>query len=180
MRENIHKTLGAVLASFFNNPPTSHVIASPECGGSHRILFFSTEDRSRATNYCWPDLVIMQNNEARVIVEMEQCGIVSPGKIGSKLLPVLLSSCVCNEDINGGTIAISRGAALIQVVNTTLLKPATRKLRQYQNLETDIRGLLPIGCISRYFLFPVLPDPAPPYAIDKYYPLLEAINVSLS
>jgi hypothetical protein len=175
-----NKTLGAVLVSFFNNPPTSHVIAAPECGGGHRIQFFSAGTRSRGTNYCWPDLVIIQNNKVRVIVELEQSGIVSAGKISSKLIPVLLSSCACNEDIDGGTIAISREATLIQVVNTTLLKPVTRKLRQYENLEADIRGLLPLGCIARYFLFSVLPDNAPPYDLEKYYPVLEAINQSLT
>ena len=179
-RENIHKTLAVVVGSFFHNPPSSHVIFAPECGGGHRILFFSSETRSRATNYCWPDLVIIQKNEARIIVEVEQSGIVSPAKIGSKLLPVLLSSCLRNEDIDSGTIPISRGATLIQVVNTELLKPATRKLRQYENLEADIRRLLPIGCITHYFLLPVLADPAPPYGIEKYYPLLEAVNQSLN
>ena len=52
MRENIHKSLAAVLSSlFFHNPPTSHVVLDPECGGSHKIQLFSPGPNSRTTNY---------------------------------------------------------------------------------------------------------------------------------
>ena len=99
MRENIHQTIAAVLALLFHNPPTSHVITAPECGGNHRIRLFSTQSRSRATNYCWPDLAIAQDGEIRVILEIEDAGIVSPGRIGGKLLPVSLSTCLLNEEV---------------------------------------------------------------------------------
>jgi hypothetical protein len=41
---------------------------------------------------CWPDIAITQNGEIRVILEIEQTGIVSLGKIGGKLLPASMST----------------------------------------------------------------------------------------
>lgn len=179
MRENIHKTIAAILTPLFHNPPTSHVILAPECGGNHRIRLFSTQDKSRATNYCWPDLAIAQNGEIRVILEIEDAGIVSPGRIGGKLLPVSLSTRLLNEEIGRDSVSISREVTFMQVVNTASLQPATRKLLQYENLEADIRNMLPLGCVARYFLIPVLADDAPPFGMAKYDTLLDAINESL-
>lgn len=180
MRENIHQTIAAVLASIFHNPPASFVISAPECGGNHRIRLFSTQSRSRATNYCWPDLAITQDGEVRVILEIEDAGIISPGRIGGKLLPVSLSSFLLNEEVGSESVSISREVTFIQVVNTALLQPATRKLLQYENLEADIRGVLPLGCVVRYFLIPVLADDAPPFGTAKYDVLLSALNDTLT
>jgi hypothetical protein len=39
---------------------------------------------------------------------------------------------------------MAQEVTFIQVVNTAELKPATRKLRQYENLQADIRRLVPM------------------------------------
>jgi hypothetical protein len=178
--ENIHKTLAVILTALFHNPPTSHVVLAPECGGRHRIRLFSSGPKSRATNYCWPDIAITQNGESRVVLEIEQAGSVSPGKIGSKLLPVAPSTYLCNEEVCLHPVSISRETTFIQVVNTASLPPATRKLLQYENLEGGIRNILPLGCIARYFLIPVVADDTPPFGTAKYGTVLDAINDSLT
>lgn len=180
MRENIHETLAAILGSLFHNPPTAHVISAPECGGNHRIRLFSPRLKSRATNYCWPDVAITQNGESRVILEIEQTGIVSPAKIGGKLLPVSMSTYLCNDEVGRHPVSISRETTFIQVINTASLPPATRKLLQYENLEGGIRNILPLGCIARYFLIPIAADDAPPFRTAKYDVVLAAINDSLT
>jgi hypothetical protein len=149
---NLHIIVADLLTPF-NNPPISHVALAPECGGRHRIRLFSTERKSRATNYCWPDGAIIRDAQARVILEIEQGGIVSPAKIGSKLLPIALSNYLIHEDF-ARPIPMGHDVTFIQVVNTALLRPSTRKLIQYGNLEADIRKLLPLGCVARYFLIP--------------------------
>jgi len=174
--ENLHRTISAVLASLFHNPPKSLVISAPECGGSHRIRLFSTQPRSRATNYCWPDLAITQNGEVRFILEIEDAGIVSPGRIGGKLLLVSLSASLLHEDAGRDSVYISREVTFIQVVNTASLQPATRKLLQYENLEADIRGVLPLGWVARYFLFPIAAEGTPPFSTNKFDALLSTIN----
>ena len=176
MSENLHKTLAAVVSSLFHNPPTSQVVLAPECGGSHRIQLFSSGVRSRATNYCWPDVAIIQNGEVRVILEIEQAGIVSPGRIGSKLAPVTLSTYLCSEEVGCHPVPISRETTLIQVVNTACLRPATRKILQYGNFEGDIRKLLPLGCIHHYFLFPIVGENTHPFDSGKYDDILWAIH----
>jgi hypothetical protein len=113
-------------------------------------------------------------------LEIEQTGIVSPGKIGSKLLPVAPSTYLCNEEIGLHPVPLSRETTFIQIVNTALLRPATRKLLQYQNLEGDIRNILPVGCVARYFLFPVVAEDAPPFGTAKYDAVLDVINDSLT
>jgi hypothetical protein len=179
VKENIHETLAAILRSLFHNPPNAHVISAPECSGCHRIRLFAQGLKSRATNYCWPDIVITQGVESRVVLEIEQTGIVSPAKIAGKRLPVSLSTHLCNEEIGIRPISISRKTTFIQVVNTASLQPSSRKLLQYQNLQADIRNILPLGCIVRYFLVPVVADEAPPFGTAKYDILLDAINDSL-
>ena len=178
--ENIHNTLAVILTALFHNPPTSHVVLAPECGGRHRIRLFSSGPKSRATNYCWPDVGITQNTEVRAIVEIEQTGIVSPGKVGSKLLPVAPSTYLYNEEIGLHPVSMSRETTFIQVVNIASLPPATRKLLQYENLQGDIRKILPLGCIARYFLIPVVAEDAPPFGAARYDPVLDAINDSLT
>ena len=171
-----HNSIAAVLVSLFHNPPTSHVIAAPECGGNHRIRLFSTQRRSRATNYCWPDLVITLNGEVRIILEIEEAGIATAGKIGSKLFPVSLSKFSVNEDMGLNPIPIARETAFIQVVNTAALQPGTRKLLQYKNLQADIRGGLPLGCVAQYFLFPIEAEKEPPFDTAKLDALLSTIH----
>jgi hypothetical protein len=124
-------------------------------------------------------MAITQNGEGRIILEIEETGIVSPGKIGGKLLPVSLSTCLRNEEIGRNEVSMSRETTFIQVVNTASLRPATRKLLQYENLEADIRNILPLGCVARYFLIPILADDEPPFGTAKYDVLLNAINDSL-
>jgi hypothetical protein len=180
MREIIHRTIASILSTLFHNPPTIHVTAAPECGGNHRIRLLSTQFKSRATNYCWPDVAITQNGETRVLLEIEETGIVSPAKIGGKLLPISLSTHLCNEEIGRYPVPISRETTLIQIVNTASFRPATRKLLQYQNLEADIRNILPLGRLARYFLIPVIADEAPPFGMAKYDTLLDLINDNLT
>ena len=176
MGENIHKTLAAIITSLFHNPPTVHVIAAPECGGTHRIQLFSNGLKSRSTNYCCPDVAITLNGELSVILEIEQTGIVSPGRIGGKVLPVSMSRNLCSEAMGSNPVSISRNTTFIQVVNTAPLQPTTSKLRQYENLEADIRKTLPLRCIVRYFLIPIVAEESPPFATTKYDFLLEAIR----
>ena len=179
MRENIHRTAAVLLASLFHQPPTSEVILATECGGNHRIRLFSGQFRSRATNYCWPDIAVTQDGEVRAIIEIEQTGIVSPAKIGGKLLPVAVSTRLCNEEIGAEPIALSRELTFVQVVNTACFQAESRKMLQYNNFESDTRRLLPLGCVVRYFLIPVTADEAPPFEGAKYDALLDAINDAL-
>src|SRR5438034_9095491 len=99
MRENIHNSIGALVSWLFHHPPRCRVILAPECGGSHRIQLFSTEVKSRATNYCWPDIVITKDGEACIALEIEETVIVSPGKIGGKLVPTACTILVNREGI---------------------------------------------------------------------------------
>jgi hypothetical protein len=96
--------------------------------------------------------------------------------LNGKLLPVTLSTYLCNEEIGCHPVSISRETALIQVVNTACLRPATRKCSQYGNFGGDIRKLLPLGCIHRYFLFPVVGENAPPYDSGKYDDILGVVH----
>jgi hypothetical protein len=125
-------------------------------------------------------VAITQNGDSRIILEIEQTGIVTPAKIGSKVVPVAPCTYLRNEGLGLHPVSISRETSLIQVVNTASLKPATRKLLQYENLEGQIRGMLPLGCIVRYFLIPIVADAAPPFGTAKYDALLGAINDSLA
>jgi len=177
--ENIHKSIGALVYTLFHRPSRFQVILDPECGGNRRIQLFSTQVKSRATNYCWPDIVITEYGIARLGLEIEQTGIVSPGRIGGKLVPTALSSHVQSGDLGRQPVPLSDAFSFIQIVNTALLPPGSRKQLQYQNLQASIRRLLPLGCVHRYFLVPVAADSAPLYDMAKYESILSTINDEL-
>jgi hypothetical protein len=97
-----------------------------------------------------------------------------------KLVPVALSTFLLNEEIGRDPVPVSPEVTLIQAVNTASLQPATRKLLQYQNLEADIRGVLPLKCVHRYFLFPIAAEQEGPYSAAKFGALLSTIDSLLA
>jgi hypothetical protein len=179
VRENIHKSIAALTASLFHNPPRFRVILAPESGGSHRVQLVSTQARSHATTYCWPDIVITRDGEVRIVLEIQQTGIVSPGRIGGKLLPTSLSKYLYTEDIGSEPTPFNSAITFIQIVNIALFPLASQKPLQYEYLESSIRGVLPLGCVSRYFLFPILANAAPLYSAAKYDSVLNVIDDAL-
>jgi hypothetical protein len=149
--KNLHRLIGTTLVQF-HNPPMTFVILDRECGGNQRVALFTTTRKSRTTNYCWPDACIVKNGEVKATIEIEQTGEPSPAKLASKILPAALSNFLICRDKPNEALPMSAKTTFIQIVNSSSLRTHTSKRAQYANFESNIRELLPLRNISKYFL----------------------------
>lgn len=123
--------------------PNCKIIKDPACGGRQNVPFFCSKDKLNKTEYCNVDLLMLKNNEIRVIIEIEETDI-TPTRICGKFLTSALSSYFIHESENNNPIRMSDSVLFVQILNTSRLKERTAKLDQWKNLEKSIRKILPI------------------------------------
>jgi len=130
------------------------VVRDRACGGNQNIPLFSCDEKSRKTEYCDVDLLIVKGNKVRVIVEIEEANI-TPIQICGKLLASALSSYFIHEEWST-PVEMGDSVLFIQVLGTSRLKlDKTSKMEQCARIEKSIRGVLPIirSKISCYRMF---------------------------
>jgi hypothetical protein len=140
MAHPLHEIIGRHLTE--TNFPACKVLKDPACGGEQHLPLFVSSKKSRKTKYCNVDILVFQNNRVRVIIEIEESDI-KPTKICGKFLTAALSSYFIHETYHNKPIAI-RDALFIQILDTTELKAATSRIKQWRNLESSIKSLLPL------------------------------------
>ena len=116
-------------------------------------LFFSDE-KSRKTEYCNVDLLVIHDGKIRVIVEIEESN-VTPTQICGKFLTSALARYYIHENEGNVPIGMHDSVTFIQVVGTSRLKSLSAKPYQWKNLESSIENILPIkdSNIKEYRLF---------------------------
>ena len=148
----LHKAVGGAIADA--KLQGCVVIRDPACGGDQNIPLFCCREKSRWTEYCDVDLLIVKGNKVRVIVEIEEANI-TPIQICGKLLASALSSHFIHEKW-GAPIEIGDSVLFIQVLDTSKLRlDKSSKMEQWNKLEQSIRRVLPLrdGRISCYRMF---------------------------
>jgi hypothetical protein len=155
MENDLHKVVAGWLTGFFAKRPNFTLLFAPECTGSQRLPLFSTPHKSRETNYCWVDAVVLENETVRAVIEVEQCGIPKPSTLGGKILPIAASRYL---GLPAGCIPLHSELAFIEIVNSERVPDRSKKLLQYTNFEASIRELLPLGCVYEYSLLSGKPD----------------------
>lgn len=91
MENDLHRVVADWLTGFFAQHPNFTLLFAPECTGSQRLPLFSTPHKSRETNFCWVDAVVLESETVRAVIEIEQCGIPKPSTLGGKILPIAVS-----------------------------------------------------------------------------------------
>ena len=152
MRHPLHHAIGELIAN--RGFPDCQVVRDPACGGAQHIPLFSSASKSRRTQYCNVDLLILQHNLVRVIIEIEETNI-TPTQVCGKFLTSALSSHFIHETQGGVPIGMNDSVAFIQIVDASKLKDRTAKLHQFENLEKSIQAILPLrgSKIDQYRLF---------------------------
>ena len=148
----LHEAIGVAIAGA--DLPECTVVRDPACGGDQRIPLFCCKDKSRKTEYCDVDLLVLKENKVRVIVEIEEANI-TPIQICGKFLASALATHFIHEKW-GDPVEIGDPALFIQVLDTSRLKlDKTSKMEQWKRLERSIRVVLPIkeGGIRCYRMF---------------------------
>jgi hypothetical protein len=149
----IHMAMGRL---FEKSLPTGCVLIRDEaCGGEQRIPLFCTLEKSRATELCNVDMLVLKENRIRIIVEIEESN-VKPTQICGKLLTAALDKYFIHESENDEPIRMDETVTFVQIVDTSrLVKSKTAKYSQWNALQGLIDGVLPLkgSNIKRYSLF---------------------------
>lgn len=152
MRHPLHHAIGEIIAN--RGFPDRQVFRDPACGGAQHIPLFISASKSRRTQYCNVDLLILQRNLVRVVIEIEETDI-KPTQVCGKFLTSALSSHFIHEVQGNTPIGMGSSVVFIQIVDASKLKDRTAKLLQFENLEKSIQGILPLrgSRIDKYRLF---------------------------
>ncbi|HIJ87328.1 MAG TPA: hypothetical protein HPP97_06520 [Desulfuromonadales bacterium] len=157
MNHSLHKKIGAVIDNALKGHIQIRVIKDPACcTDSHdkqHIPLFVSEVKNRSTRYCCVDLLILQDDKIRIIIEIEESDI-KPTQICGKFLTSALSEYYIH-DKDDGSKEMGKSVTFIQVLDTSKLKDRSVKEEQFLELEKSINKILPLKGrpICQYKLF---------------------------
>lgn len=152
MQNRLHRAIGQCIDSALSN---CTIIKDSACGGQQRIPLFNSDVKLRKTEYCNVDILILQDNKIRVIIEIEETNL-KPTQICGKFLTSALSSFYIHKS-NDAPISMAKSVLFIQVLDTSKLKQVTSKVEQWRNIEKLIQTVLPLrnSKVNKYRLFEV-------------------------
>ncbi|MBE0513137.1 hypothetical protein IBX38_08820 [Candidatus Bathyarchaeota archaeon] len=166
----MHETIGDIFEDFL--PPHCSLIRDKACGGKQRIPLFCSAEKSRATEYCNVDLLVLKGNKIRIIVEIEESN-VKPTQICGKFLTSALANYYIHNSKRNEPIEMDSSVAFIQVVDTSkLVKDKTSKFEQWKALEESINRITPLKN-SRITSYRLLSTDE----LDKLVPLIKEMTV---
>jgi hypothetical protein len=97
------------------------LIRDKACGGNQWIPLFLSDAKSRKTELCNVDLLVLKDNKIRLIVEIEESN-VKPTQVCGKFLCSALSRYYIHEAEGNIPVEMGANVAFIQVVDTCDLK----------------------------------------------------------
>ena len=150
---SLHRTIGEAVAEAIL--PPFEVLRDPACGGDQRIPLFSSDEKSRRSEYCNVDLLVLSPDGIEVIVEIEEAD-VTPVQVCGKFFASALSRCFIHQRKKNTRIGMSGSVLFVQVLDASRLKKdETSKIEQWGEIERSIQGVVPIkgSRIGHYRLF---------------------------
>jgi hypothetical protein len=151
-RHILHKTVGKYLNSCEFEDVEK--IIDPACGGNQNIPLFLTKQKSNETEICNVDFLLVQNNQIKVVIEIEEAN-VKPTQILGKLMTSVIARYYIHKNNNCKEIPMAEDVCFVQILDTSKLKPHSKKINQWTNIETEINRFLPKlnSNITSYKLF---------------------------
>jgi len=139
-----HEIIGDIFEEALHERPHYSLIRDKACGGEQRIPLFSTAEKSRETEYCNVDLLVLSENKIRMIVEIEESN-VKPTQICGKFLTSALANYYIHDSKRNKPVEMNGSVAFIQIVDTSkLVKSKTTKFKQWKALEKSINTITPL------------------------------------
>jgi hypothetical protein len=136
----LHKKIADRLRSML--PPNS-LVRDEACGGKQRVPLFNDREKSRATWYCDVDMLVLDKNRVRAIIEIEESN-KKPTQICGKFLTSALAKYYIHENEKDAPVEMCENVAFIQIVDASKLKKNSAKSKQWKALEKSIRDILPL------------------------------------
>jgi len=141
---SMHKTIGDIFKKVLRKRAHYSLIRDKDCGGEQRIPLFCTAEKSRETEYCNVDLLVLKENKIRIVVEIEESN-VKPTQICGKFLTSALANYFIHDSKNNEPIEMDESVTFIQIVDTSkLVKDKTSKFKQWKALEESINRIMPL------------------------------------
>ena len=130
------------------------LIRDEACGGDQQIPLFLSKKKSRKTECCDVDLLVLKNRKIVIIVEIEESN-VRPTQVCGKYLTAALARYYVHETGNDEPLGMHDSATFIQIMDSSKLKGRSSKFIQWQKLERSIQDILPVegSSITNYRLF---------------------------
>jgi len=139
---SMHLTIGDVFEKIL--PKSCSLIRDKACGGKQHIPLFAIVEKSRKTEFCNVDLLVLKANKIKIIVEIEESD-VKPTQICGKFLTSALARCYIHESRKNEPVEMNDSVTFIQIVDTSkLVKEKTAKFKQWEGLEKSINRILPL------------------------------------
>ena len=136
-------------------PSDCQLIRDDACGGNQHIPLFVSENKSRGTEYCDVDLLVLKKGKIKIIIEIEETNI-GPTQICGKFLTSALARYYIHKTMNDKLVGMHDSITFIQILDSSKLKAGkTKKIIQWKNLEHSINNILPVkgSNITDYRLF---------------------------
>jgi hypothetical protein len=131
------------------------ILKDPACGGTQHLPLFVGMVKGRDTWMCNVDLLIVSDNQVRVIVEIEESGFL-PTKIFGKFLQSAIATHFINESYSKHAIPYGNHVLFVQILDgSKSLKEGTQKDSQGELIERQIRSMLPLkeNSVTDYRMF---------------------------
>jgi hypothetical protein len=136
----LHRIIADKIGSVL--PPHS-LIRDEACGGDQRIPLFYDAEKSRETEYCNVDLLVLKENKIKAIMEIEESN-VKPTQVCGKFLTSALARYYIHDDRRNEPIEMDDSVAFFQIVDTSKLEGNSAKPEQWKALERSIQSILPL------------------------------------
>ena len=151
MAHPLHQAVADRIAKVVNHE--CELVRDPACGGSQHLPLFVGQCKARDTRMCCVDLLILNCNHVRAIIEIEESGFL-PTKICGKFLQAALADHFIHDTRKEGPVPYAPRVLFAQILDgSACLKDGGRKEQQGRLIEAEIRKLLPLRGLTDYLLF---------------------------
>lgn len=149
MPHPLHNVIADLLRQ--NTPDNVTLIVDDAGGGDQRIPLFTTNTGGRENRLCCVDALGISCGSVRLIVEVDESN-VKPTHLAGKYLTSALANFYIH-DRHPAPIPKADSVAFLQIVSTKKLKPNSKKLSQWCEIERMIQSNAMIGSMGTYGLF---------------------------
>ena len=136
----LHKAVADKLESIF---PPNGFVKDEACGGNQHIPLFCDRKKTRATQYCNVDLLVLKENRVRAIIEIEESN-VKPTQVCGKFLTSALARYYIHDNKENEIVEMDEDVAFIQILDASKLRANSAKRKQWKTIERSIKSILPL------------------------------------
>jgi len=141
-QHELHKIIGDILLHEFGDSVRLDFACSRTNDDRQQLPLFSSVLKSRKTQLCKVDILILEKNEVKVIVEIEESGII-PTKICGKMLTSGLAKYYIPHKQRA--VPIANPLLFIQILNSKNIPDNSSIKKQWVNIEAALKRIGEIG-----------------------------------